>query len=184
MEYSKMQNEISSLCRGYRHIAECRLLSRLPEIPIMRVGKGKAAVLFIGEDELSAEILLRFARELCEEGTAGKSVFGVRCDYLLSSRSYFLIPLLPGGAMSAALDFMNGGNISCAVWFVPGEKCVLSKEEDKKGALAARLIGYPLITGEEGSDLLRVSTNGTAAMAYGELRRLLFRFPLCFIDRR
>lgn len=114
------QKEISQLCSRYADICEYRLLARsaaLRSIPIIRIGSGSRAALYIGgqdgRESVSSGVLMNFARELCGKSEKGELVVGVQAKYLTSTRTFFIIPCLnPDGNAAHTLENAHGVDIS------------------------------------------------------------------------
>ena len=94
-EYTK----IRELAKGYPSYLECQsvghsLLGR--EIPLLRIGRGEKAVLYLGShhgtDLLVGEALLAFSREVLDYASRGLSQYGRPVEEMLRERSIYVLP--------------------------------------------------------------------------------------------
>lgn len=73
------------------------------DIPIITLGKGKRAVLYVGAhrgtDSITSGVLLDFTADLLRQHQRGATVFEYPMQYLLEERKFYIVPMLnPDGA--------------------------------------------------------------------------------------
>lgn len=76
-------------------------------IPLFSLGTGKKEIYYIGvhhgAERITGAVLIRFLAELCAEIARDAICFGVNLDYLLRSRTLYILPMLnPDGVQIAA----------------------------------------------------------------------------------
>ncbi len=139
MDYKKMMEEIDRLatefdCLSVRYIGES-MMGR--GIPLLSLGKGEKAVLYVGAQRggewMLARLLLRFVREYCGAYERGETVFGYNMKYFFSTRTIHILPMLnPDGVeyrlhgvgkdhvLYDRLLSMNGGSADFSAWQANG----------------------------------------------------------------
>lgn len=114
---------------GYDHKDLMRELGELPPsfsiealahsilgraIPVVEIGHGKEAVLYVGahhgSESITAALLVDFLAELARLSGKGRTVGGIGVDYLLSHRKFFVVPMLNPDGVEYAVHGLDAQN--------------------------------------------------------------------------
>ena len=84
-------------------------------IPLIRLGKGKKSVIYIGGHHgmewITSAIIMRFAKNLCEEYTNGRHIFEISAKVLLETRKIYLVPMLNPDGINYSIHGVSDNNI-------------------------------------------------------------------------
>lgn len=134
-DYSALVCCINELCEAYSFVWRgCIGKSTCGrELPYLRLGEGDKRILYIGchhaMEWITSWILLRYLYDLAEAYVSCRTCFGAEPEYLLKTRSIYVIPMLnPDGTelqqhgedsenpMRERLISMNGGSEDFSRW--------------------------------------------------------------------
>ena len=115
------------------------------DIPLVRVGHGRRAVLYVGAHHgmewITSILLMKYLTEYAEAVAEKKTVYGMAADYIYASRTVYVVPMLnPDGValqvkgadeenpLTDRLRAMSGGDFSC--WQANGRGVDLNHNYD------------------------------------------------------
>lgn len=107
---------VDALCERYEIIERGELAHSIlgKSIPLLKVGKGDKAVLYVGAHHgmewITSVLLLYFLDELCDAYVTKRQTVGLTMDFVFKSRSLIFVPMLnPDGVDLAILGKEAGG---------------------------------------------------------------------------
>ena len=135
LDHEKMMRFLNSMIERYPFLAISYIGESIMgrSLPIITLGEGKKAVLYIGTHHgmewVTSLVLLRFLREYCELYENKSRLFDLNIRYLFTSRTIYLVPMLnPDGVdyqihgitqdhiLYDRLLAMNGGSSDFSHW--------------------------------------------------------------------
>lgn len=136
MDHGSMMKRIDEMCGEYPFLSLTSLGESIlgRSIPLLSVGEGEKTVIYVGthrgDEQMIAEVLIRFAEDLCKLFHVGGRLFGIDIKTLLSIRSICVVPMLnPDGVeynqngiseenpLCERVISMNGKSDDLSRWF-------------------------------------------------------------------
>lgn len=115
LDYSALCAYVSELDRRYDAVSVSPLAESTQGrvIPMIRLGNGQRELLYVGAHHgmewITSVLLLRFVNDFCEVLKTGKTTYGVSLDYLLMTRTFWIVPMLNVDGVELAI---NGADTS------------------------------------------------------------------------
>ena len=135
LDHAHMMRYIDVLSERYTFLSITGLGESIlgKSIPVITLGEGKKSLVYVGAHHgmewLTSVILLRFINEFCELYSRGSKVYNCSLNYMFSTRSIHIIPMLnPDGVdyqingvsedniLRDRLISMNNGSLDFSCW--------------------------------------------------------------------
>ncbi|MBE6597210.1 MAG: hypothetical protein E7641_06015 [Ruminococcaceae bacterium] len=135
MDYSVMMQYLNELSARYPFLGIGSLGESIMgrSIPVVTVGEGKKAVLYVGAhsagDWITAILLLRYINEYCEIFSRGGGIYNLSSEYIFKNRTVYIVPMLNPDGVDYRLNGvqrenplyervirMNGGDDDLSLW--------------------------------------------------------------------
>jgi len=135
LDHTQMMRYINILSERYPFLSITGLGESIlgRSIPLITLGEGKKSLVYVGAHHgmewITSVILLRFINEFCELYSRGSKIYNYSLNYLFSSRSIHIIPMLnPDGVdyqingisednvLRERLISMNNGSLDFSSW--------------------------------------------------------------------
>lgn len=110
LDYSALCAYVSEMERRYDVLSVASLTKSTEgrEIPLIRLGSGQRELVYVGAHHgmewITSVILLRFINDFCEVLKTGKTTYGVSLDYLLLTRTFWIVPMLNVDGVELAIN--------------------------------------------------------------------------------
>lgn len=113
----EMQKYIQDFCGKYAFFDYLSLGKSIlgKEIPLIRIGSGESAVLYVGahhgSEHITAALLLKFIDDFGKNTLAKKQPYKINLDYLRTVRTIFIVPMLNPDGVDLAINGLSADNI-------------------------------------------------------------------------
>ena len=117
LDYAKMMERLNLMVERYPFLSFSYLGETMMGrgIPILTVGEGDRALLFVGAQRarewITSMLLLRWLEEVCELYATNGKIFRYHIGYLLSTRRVMIVPMLNPDGIEYQLHGVSAGNI-------------------------------------------------------------------------
>lgn len=139
IDVSRLFLEIDEVCAT--GVVEKEVLARSilgKEIPVLRLGRGKSAVVYVaaqrGTEGVLSAVLLDFVRDYVKQYQRNGKPFGTALSYLFAERTVFVIPMLnPDGVGYVREGVLEDNPLSERVRRMSGENSLSAWEANARG---------------------------------------------------